>query len=179
MKTIYFLLPLSMLLFNSCSPTLSHFTQDLYEENNWSIDELRQIQFYLSNDIVLRREVTSGEGQILDGKIRIRDGRKVEEIVIQHGTPGVFLYSPKENRFAVSFEKNDDNHFLMFGPNPKAGDRYVLLASEWDRRQGKVTYDHSTWWVDGDAAFAGLMVDLKRSRQVSVKSRAVQGRTVN
>ena len=178
MKAIYFLLPLSLLLFASCSPTLSYFTKDIYEESNWSDDELRQIQFYLSNDIVLRREASSGDSQIRDGEIRIRNGRKVEEVVIPRGTPGVFLFSPKQNRFAVSFERNDNNRYLMFGPNPKAGDRFVLLASEWEKRQGKVTYDNSTWWVDGDAAFASLMVDLKRSRRVSVRSRVAQGRTI-
>jgi hypothetical protein len=178
MKTSYFFLPLIALLLASCSPNLHYFTQDLYRENNWSDQELKQIQFYLSNDIVLRREANSGEGLIRDGAIRIRNGRKVEEIVIPRGTPGVFLFSPKENRFAVSFEKNGDTRYLMFGPNPKLGDRYVLLASDWDQRQGKVTYDQSTWWVDADQALAGLMVDLKRSKRVTVRSRVAQGRTV-
>lgn len=179
MKAIYFFLPLTVLLLASCSPNLNYFTQDLYRDQKWSENELRQIQFYLSHDIVLRREATSGESRIQNGEIRIRNGRKVEEVVIPRGTPGVFLFSPKENRFAVSFEKNGDNRFLMFGPNPKLNGRYVLLASEWEQRQGKVTYDDSAWWVDADDAIAGLMVDLKRSRQISVKSRVAGGRTVD
>ncbi|MFZ2898424.1 MAG: hypothetical protein WA004_07380 [Saprospiraceae bacterium] len=179
MKTSYFFLPLIALLLSSCSPNLHYFTQDLYRDNNWSDQELKQIQFYLSQDIVLRREANADQGQIRDGAIRIRNGRKVEEIVIPRGTPGVFLFSPKENRFAVSFEKNGDTRYLMFGPNPKLGDRYVLLASDWEKRQGKVTYDQSTWWVDADQALAGLMVDLKRSKRVTVRSRVAQGRTVD
>ena len=179
MKTTYFFLLLTALSLTSCSPTLSYFTQDLRKENNWSDDELKQIQFYLSNSIVLRREANSGDSQILEGEIRIRNGRKVEEVVIPAGTPGVFLFSPKENRMAVSFEKTGNDRYLMFGPNPKINGRYVLLAAEWDKRQGKVTYDGSAWWVDEESAIAGLMVDLKRSRQVSVKSRVAQGRTVN
>jgi hypothetical protein len=178
MKAIYVLLPLSLLL-ASCSPNLTYFTQDLYRDNKWSETELRQIQFYLSHDIVLRREATTGESQIRDGEIRIRNGRKVEEVVIPRGTPGVFLFSPKENRFAMSFEKNGEDRYLMFGPNPKLNGRYVLLASEWERRQGKVTYDDSYWWVDANQALAGLMVDLKRSGRTSLRTRTAQGRTVN
>ncbi|MBK7337518.1 MAG: hypothetical protein IPJ00_15735 [Saprospirales bacterium] len=179
MKTTYFFLFLAALTLSSCSPRLSYFTQDLVKENNWSEEELKQIQFYLSNSIVLRREANSGDSQIREGGIRIRNGRKVEEIVIPAGTPGVFLFRPKENRLAVSFEKSGDKRFLMFGPNPKISGRYVLLAAEWKKRQGQVTYDGSTWWVDDESAIAALMVDLKRSRQVSVKSRVAPGRTVN
>ena len=179
MKTTYFFLLLSALLLSSCSPTLTYFTQDLYRENKWSDDELKQIQFYLSHSIILKREAGSDASEIREGEIRIRGGRKVEEIYIPAGTPCVFLFSPKENRLAVSFEKTGKDRYLMFGPNPKTDGRYVLLAAEWDKRQGKVTYDGSSWWVDDESAIAGLMVDLKRSRHVTVRSRVAQGRTVN
>lgn len=179
MKAYYFLLFFLPLLLTSCSPTLTYFTHDLYKENKWSEQELKQIQFYLSHTIVLRREANSGDSEIREGEIRIRNGRKVEEIVIPGGTPGVFLFSPKENRLAVSFEKTGKDRYLMFGPNPKIDGRYVLLAAEWDKRQGKVTYDGSSWWVDDESAIAALMVDLKRSRHVAVRSRVAQGRTVD
>ena len=69
------------------------------------------------------------------------DGRKVEEILIKEGTPGILIFQPKENRFAVSFDASGDDSFLMFGPNPKVGNRYVMLASDWNRKTGKVTYE--------------------------------------
>lgn len=161
---------------SSCSPTLSPFTQRLYEENDWSESELKRVQFYLSKDIVLRREASRASSRIEEGTIKIRDGQKVEEVVIRSGTPGVLVFMPKENRFAISFE--DDNKFLMFGPNPKAGDRYVLLASDWNNRQGKVSYGDGKYWVDANNGIASLMVDLKRVRNTSVKSRTVDGRKI-
>lgn len=178
MKKVLFLFGAAILFsLSSCSPTLSPFTQRLYDENNWSESELKRVQFYLSNDIILRRQASSASSRIEEGTIQVRNGRRVEEVVIRKGTPGVLLFIPKDNRFAVSFEDNDK--YLMFGPNPKAGDRYALLASDWNNRQGKVTYGDGKYWVDANNGIANLMVDLKRARNTSVKSRTAGGRKVN
>ncbi|MCB0683583.1 MAG: hypothetical protein KDC32_22165, partial [Saprospiraceae bacterium] len=152
MKTIKWICLLALPFWMaSCSPTLSPFTRNLLQENRWSDDELKRIQFYLSNDIVLHRKLDSGASTISDGEIKIINGQEVEEVVIRRGTPGVFLFRPKADHFAVSFESTgNDQRFLMFGPNPKLDGRFVLLASEWERRQGKVTYDGVTYWVDAD-----------------------------
>lgn len=167
------------ILLSSCSPTLTPFTQRLYDEYRWTESELKRIQFYLSDDVVMRRELTGSKSEIISGEIKLIDGRKVEEIIIPAGTPGVFLFSPKDERFAISFEDGGDDRFLMFGPNPKAGNRYVLLASDWNRRTGKVTYAGTMYLVNSNDAFATLMVDLKETRRISINRRTARGRTVN
>ncbi len=163
----------------SCSPQLSPFTERLYEEQRWTDDELRRIQFYLSDDIVLRRQFSGADAKIEGGTIKIVGGKQVEEVLIRRGTPGVFLFSPKRNRFAVSFEAGSDTRFLMFGPNPKANGRFALLAADWEREQGTVTYDNRKYQVDAASAWATLLVDLKRMSITSVNSRTAQGRKVN
>jgi hypothetical protein len=175
---LLFLLPALMIGLGACSPTLSPLTQNLYEESRWTDSELKRIQFYLSDNIVLRRELSGGSSEIISGKIKIVDGRQVEEIFIRKGTPGVFLFSPKDNRLAVSFEEGGNDRFLVFGPNPKAGSRFVLLASEWDRRQGTVTYEGRKFSVDASSAYAALMIDLKKVRKVTVQTRTAGGRKV-
>lgn len=173
------MLGLLVIALSSCGPTLTPFTQRLYEENNWTESELKRIQFYLSDDVVLRRELSGSKSEIVSGEIKMIDGQRVDEIVIRDGTPGVFMFSPKSDRFAVSFEEGGDERFLMFGPNPKAGDRYVLLASDWNRRIGKVTYAGKKYSVGSNSAFASLLVDLNKTRQVSINRRTARGRTVN
>ena len=162
---------------SSCSKKLNYFTQDLYEEYNWSEDDLKGVQFYLSDDIVLYRELASESVAIDDGKIKLRDGRKIEEVVFDKGTPGVLSFSPKENRFAISFD--DDGRFLMFGPNQKAGGRFVLLAKDWDRRNGEVTYGDITYNTSSASAFASLLVDLDKVGSTSYRKERVSGRKVN
>ncbi len=165
-----------LLLASACSPRLTPFTQRLYEENAWSDDELQRIQFYLSDDIKLYRDATEGTSRIEGGKIRQVKGRKVEEVVIPEGTPGVLVFSPKDDRFAVSFEDGKDERYLMFGPNPKAGNRYMLLAKEWKRKKGQITYEGRTFYCDAESAYAALMVDLKRIKKTKVKRRTAEGR---
>jgi hypothetical protein len=178
MKTLI-LACFAMMALSSCAPRLSHLTQDLYERNRWTDAELKRIQFYLSDDIVLRRQLGGAASEIVNGKVRVINGQKVDEIIIPNGTPGVFLFSPKANRFAVAFENGSTERYLMFGPNPKAGDRYVLLAKEWDRAEGKVTYDGQEYNVNYGSAFAGLMLDLRRVEEVNRNSRVVNGRRID
>ena len=127
----------------------------------------------------MRRAVKSGDTKIREGKIKIINGKKVEEIIFEECTPGVYMFSPKKGHFAVSFEGGGDDRYLMFGPNPKASGRYVLLAKDWNRKTGKVTYDGKTYNTTSSSAFAGLEVDMKRFRNAEIKSRKAKGRTVN
>lgn len=161
----------------SCSPSYRPFTQDLHRSYQWSENDLKKVQFYLSEDIVLHRELSFGETAIEGGKIITENGRQVEEIVFAEGTPGVLMFMPKENRMAVSFEDGTDR-FLMFGPNPKANDRYVLLASDWNRRSGLVNYNGKRYRTSSRSAFAGLLVDLDRVNKTSVQRRRAKGRTI-
>jgi hypothetical protein len=165
-------------LLSSCGPTLRPFTEDLYEDYSWSDAELKQIQFYLSDDIILRREASGGSSEISEGEIKIIEGRKLEQVVIKKGTPGVFLFSPKDERFAISFDASSDDKYLMFGPSPKAGDRFVLMASEWKRQGGKVTYGGRKWKVNTSSAWATLMVDIKKINQSTVSRETAAGRKV-
>jgi hypothetical protein len=161
-----------------CGPTLMPFTQKLYEENRWSDAELKNIQFYVSRDIILWREATEGSSKIAQGKIKVVKGRRVEELRIRRGTPGVFIFSPKDNRFAVSFESDSDQRYLMFGPNPKRQNTYVLLASDWKGTTGSITYDNTTYYTDANSGMAALLVDLDRNVRTSYKSRVAKGRTI-
>lgn len=181
MKSLYniFAAAVIVLSLGACSPQLTTFTQRLYDEYDWTESELKRIQFYVSDDILLRRQLTGGTSEIISGEIKVVDGREVEEIVIRRKTPGVLLFLPKENRFAISFEAEGDDRYLIFGPNPKAGNRYALLASEWRRRGGKVTYEGRKFDVEASSAFAALMVDLKKIRKTSINSRTARGRRVN
>ena len=161
----------------SCS-NLKPFTQSLLDENQWSEKELKRIQFYLSDDIVLTRQANGGSSEIVSGEIKVVNGKRVEQIVIEKGTPGVLLFRPKQNRFAVSFEAKGTDRYLIFGPGNRTNGRYVLKASEWKRRYGTVTYDGKNYRVDGSNSIASLMVDLEKVQRVSVKSRKASGRTI-
>ncbi|THH42061.1 hypothetical protein [Neolewinella litorea] len=169
------LLLFSLLFLTGCGPRLRPFTQDLYAEQQWDEADLRRIQFYLSEDVVLQRELRSGSSRIRNGSVQVINGREVEQVVFRRNTPGVFTFSPKDQRVAISFEDDDDN-YLIFGPNPKNGNRYSLLASDWTRNSGTVNYAGREWRVSSDDAYASLLIPLKRIRDEDTRGRVVRGR---
>jgi hypothetical protein len=172
MKSIFFAIAVVML--TSCGPSLRYYTKEINDSYGWTPEQLQKVQFYLSEDIILYRNATNGEGYVEEGKIRSVNGHKSEEIIIKQGTKGVFLFSPKDNQYAISFDENDNSKYLVFGPSPKVRDRYVLLAKEWSNRNGKVTYGEEVYSTPATSAFAYLMVDYKSQDKVS-RSRTVAG----
>lgn len=165
-------------LLTSCSPRLTPFTQKFYDSYEFKQEDLKRIQFYLSEDVILHRDMSGGNVEIVQGEIKVVDGRKVEQIVIRKGTPGVLVTMPKENRFAVSFEPTDDSKFLMFGPNDKLGKQYTLLAAEWKKHTGIITYGDQKYYTDAHNGLAKLMVNLNKMYQEQRRSHVAKGRTV-
>lgn len=164
---------------SSCAPTLKYYTKDIHDDSRWSDSELQKIQFYLSNDIILWRDISRGESVITNGKIKMVDGREVEEVIIKKGTKGAYLFSPQKNHYAIGFDAADDSKYLVFGPSEKVNGRYVLLAKDWDRRYGSVTYGDKVYKTTNESAFAYLMVDLDKKHSTKVSSNKPSGRTVN
>lgn len=146
----------------SCSPQLTYINDEMVKQNKWTEDDLKRIQFYLSDNITLTRQLSSGESTITGGKIKIKDGQKIEQIIFKKGTPGILLFLPKENRYAISFDNSSSDKYLVFGPNPKMNSRFALMAKEWDRYMGKVTYNGQIYETSSNSAFSALMVNLKR-----------------
>ncbi len=167
-----------LLSLTSCSKNLTYFTQDLYEENQWSESELKRIQFYVSEDIVLYKTASGGTSRIEDGKIEIKDRQKVDEIVIKRGTPGTVVFIPKDDKYGVSFDNS--GAFLIFGPGKNTRGRYTLKAKRWreNRRGGVITYDGQEYFTNSESAYASLMVDLRKARKSTVTKSTASGRKI-
>lgn len=175
MRNSFLLIVLSVVLF-SCK-NLVPYSDSLRQQYGWSDAQVKKIQFYTSREIVLQRQLSKDEIVIEGGKIKIKDGKKIEEIIIQRGTPGVAVAIPSKDRIEVSFER-DDNHYLRFGVNPNAGTKFVLLASEWSNGIGKVNYNGKTYYTSPEAAYAVLMVDLRKIEKTELNQRVAEGRKV-
>src|SRR5688572_25678009 len=66
------------------------FTEELRTQNDLREAELRNLQFYTSDEVVLRREASSTGRQITPGhRLILLSGKTVEEVVIEEHTPGV------------------------------------------------------------------------------------------
>lgn len=174
----YLFLAVAILSLASCSPALKYYTSELDSKAGWSEQELKKIQFYISDDIVMWRDISKGETEVIRGKIKMVDGRKVEEVVIKRGTPGTYLFSAQKNHYAIGFDGGDDRKYLIFGPSEQVNGRYVLLAREWGRQTGKVTYGDKVYQTGNNSAYAYLLVSVDRKARTKVSSQSPSGRRV-
>jgi hypothetical protein len=69
---------------------LSTLTYNLVRDNKVEGDELRKLQVYLSNTLVLYRQVTDlGQARVQSGRLVNQGGEVYEVVVIHEMTPGV------------------------------------------------------------------------------------------
>lgn len=70
------------------------------------------LQYYVSERVVLERELTSRDAGIAAGRIRVKRGRVVEKVVIRRNTPGIAVdWGP--DWVAVSFEEGSALVFAL------------------------------------------------------------------
>ncbi len=172
-------LGLIVLVLTSCSTTrYRSLTRELITNAEWGENDLKKLQFYVSDNIVLRRKVTDAKAKIVSGKIVSKDGAKYEEIIIRSGTPGTMLFSPDNERIAISFEKNDSKSFLMFGSSEKRDGAFVLLATDWDKNGGTVTYGGKEYQTGASSAYVTLLIQTENEGSTEFKRRTAPGRTL-
>ena len=165
-----------LFLISSCK-NLVPYTDAMKKKYGWTEEQIKRIQFYVSHDIALHREVVKGSTDIVRGKIKTIRGSKMEEIIIPAGTKGVVTEIPNDKKLLVSFELSDDR-YLSFGVNPNASEKYVLLASDWKNEMGKVHYAGNEYYTEPDSKYASLLVDLRKIENMEVKQRVAKGRKV-
>lgn len=178
MKKGSILILLSVVLFSACSKNLTYLHRDAVKDSRMLDENMEKIQFYLSHELILERSLSQKKSQVRDGKIIVEDAAEVERIRIPAESPGVFVFSPDGEKMAISFSENDDA-FLMFGPNPNENNRYTLLGKNWNRDYGEVTYRNKTYFVSRRSAMTGLLVDLKYKQQTRERRETLRGRRIN
>jgi hypothetical protein len=91
------------------------FTHELRTEHGLTDEEVKNLQFYVSHDVTLRREVESGGRKVTPGhKLLLISGKQIEEVVIGAKTPGVAVkVGPRA--IAVSFQPGTALIFAIKG----------------------------------------------------------------
>jgi len=91
------------------------FTHELRDQHSLTRDELKNLQFYTSSTITLRRELESGGKQITGNhKLLLVAGKTIEEVVIESRTPGIAV-AVSDHSITVSFEQGTSLEFVASG----------------------------------------------------------------
>ncbi|AGP34261.1 hypothetical protein [Sorangium cellulosum] len=87
-----------------CAPRLVPFTHELRVQHGLSDRDVKGLQFYVSHDIALRRELTAESSRITSSHtLLLVSGKVIEEVVVEERTPGVVV-GARGGVLSVSFE---------------------------------------------------------------------------
>ena len=160
----------------SCA-NLVPLTSQMIEKNKWSTEDLKKIQYYNSSAITLQKVSSQSGSNIQGGVIKEESNKAVSEVFIKENTKGVAV-NTSDNKLSLSFEK-DDAHYLTFGANPDRNGYFVLLASDWKDRIGKVTYDNEKYFTSPESRDVIILVNMQKIKKLIVQQRTAGGREVH
>lgn len=155
----------ALLVLSSCAlqTTMPQpFLQSYIERYDLSAPDLRQIQYYLSREVVLRRDWIESNHDLVQGRLVVRDGVNVDEVVIHQNTPGV-LRRVSDGQFLVSFEKGSASLAFKVSQQFENGrvddSRYHIVGRVMQDQSVKVRYNGKAYNLVGNSYKAVLLVD--------------------
>jgi hypothetical protein len=168
---------LVIVLLSSCSPKIP-FTQSIRDKYNLTELELKGIQFYLSDAVLLRRGTTEkSEKSTEDGTLVINSGKEVEQITFKSSTPCAINKVLGISLVSVAFEDGPEKH-LVFGSGNSRDGYYRLQALSWDKGRGKINYGGSTYYSAPGSENAILLFRMKSLKNLKYKETVVKGKSV-
>ena len=177
----------SVLVLYSCSSSRKMskqnfvpFTKDLKAKLEKENIDLKQVQFYVDQKLILTRNLADQKVEVTSGVVKMENGKALNEVIVPAYTPGVCEGSDND-RLLISFEKGNNN--LAFGPGSGyTFNEYALYGSEWHNGTALVTYDSNKFRARcgtcNDIASALLLVRKSEIDKIERKSRTLKGRTV-
>ncbi|MCB9185636.1 MAG: hypothetical protein H6601_02695 [Flavobacteriales bacterium] len=169
--------------FSSCSTNRMYFTVSTKQEIEKAGVDMTQVQFYNSEEIILARQVSKEELKVAEGKVRVENGKNIEEIIIKANTPGICELHD-EKTLKISFDTGDGKNipFLVERQNDVvvSGSYFKIGAKEWvrsdrGRKIGKLDYAGQVYnLVRGTEA--RLMIDKAVLNKVQRKTHVAKGR---
>lgn len=174
-------------LFASCSSSrrMSRdyvpFTRDLKQKLDKENIDLKQVQFYVDQKLILSRNLGDQKVEVKSGVVKLENGKYINDVIIPALTPGI-CESTDNDKLMVSFEKG--NNDLAFGPGSGyTFNNYVLYGTEWKNGTASVTYDSNKFRAScgscSDVASAMLVIRKSTLDKMEKKIRTLKGRTVD
>ena len=138
--------------------------------------DVKRVQFYIDQKLVLTRNLDSAKAEVKSGTISFTNGKLINEIIIPAYTPGV-VESADMNGIRVSFENG--NSFLFVPAEDE--DKFVVAGNNWDYGTVEVVYDKGIYRASSGSsnisvADVRLVVKLTDVNKSDKKTRTLPGR---
>ena len=160
--------------------SLVPFTKDLKLKLEKENIDLRQVQFYVDQKVVLERNLGDQKVEVTSGVVKLENGKYINEVIIPALTPGI-CEGVEVDKLMISFEKGNNN--LPFGPGSGyTFNEYSLYGVEWKNGTTAVMYDSNKFRAHcgscQDIASVTLLIRKNVMDKLERRSRTLKGRTV-
>ncbi len=173
------LIPCLLLALGLTGCATAPFTQDIRDKYGLTPDQIRRIQFFNSEEIVLERHLQRQVGEATpENRLQLTQTDIIRTVVIPPETPGVAV-GVTNDMLEISFENGKS---LFFGSSPAkrkhVGGLYCLLARDWTNRRGTLTYGGDSYRTALGNGAVHLLVNVEDIRQFRIVSKTLKGVTV-
>ncbi|MBN8838374.1 MAG: hypothetical protein J0I09_14015 [Sphingobacteriia bacterium] len=159
------------------------FTRELfYKLRAYNID-IRKVQFFVDQQIVLSRYLDQTSASVTAGVVKFMSGKTVNEIVIPQYTPCV-VDSVDTDGLRISFERGSLNIFKFINSrNSVYPENYVFAGTNWKDGGADVLYDkqvyRATCGTCNSVAEVRLAIKQSDVDKADKKTKVLSGRKVD
>jgi hypothetical protein len=157
------------------------FTRELKDRLEKENIDIKQVQFYVDQKLILSRYMDNNKAQVSSGKVRLENGRYVNEVVVNPFTPGVCEEISNGN-LMVNFEKGNSDLGFGLGSTYTAN-QFVLYGYDWRNGTALVNFDslkfRASCGTCSDVAMARLMIKKSVVDKFEKKTKVLSGRKVD
>ena len=160
-----------------CTPKIPVTSGLLMRMKSQSIDPLK-LQYYNDLDIVMHRQITTGETKAEKGVIKYEGDKQIEYITIKANTPGVCVDNSDPAYMLIKFD-NCEDCALWFSKNEN--NVYTMGADKFynNYKSAVVKYGGKTYNITNAPAWATLKVKKDSHMKVKETSHVAKGVKVN
>jgi hypothetical protein len=159
--------------------SLIPFTRELYYKLKERNLDIKKLQFFVDQTIILSRGKDNGNIDIQGGKIVNKYGIDENKIELLALTPGV-VEAIETDGLRVSFEQGSN---LKFVNNKDSPVEFIFSGANWSNGTADVNYRNSIYRAScgtcSSVADAKLVVRKKDIDNNNVKTYTIPGRTIN
>ncbi|MFY8128526.1 MAG: hypothetical protein ACOVMM_09110 [Chitinophagaceae bacterium] len=158
--------------------SLIPFTRELYYRLKERNLDIRKLQFFIDQTIVLSRGTDNGNLDIQGGKIVNKYGINENKIELLALTPGI-VEAIEPDGLRVSFEQGSNLKFINNAFSPV---HFIFSGANWSNGTAEVNYRNTIYRAScgtcGSVAEAKLVVRQKDIDNNDVKTYTIPGRTI-
>lgn len=174
MKTRALIAGIMIIFLASCHNKIP-FTYDVKTKLELNDLDVRRVQFYNSEKIVLRRILPINEAKVNHGEVRIENGKLVDEIIINEETPGI-CREYGEYDLDVSFEPGN-RKTINFRLN-KMTKTFDIYVEQQSNNAGEIVYDSLIYFLEPSKKRPLLLIRKDDKYIYQLNQRILKGQLV-